>query len=83
MAKPFPNSVVEKAWARAGGKCECKRKKCNHKIPHGKSLRWESRGKETDLGWEAHHIDSNGEPVLSNCLILCMPCHKATQTYGK
>ena len=83
MAAPFPESVVKAAWDRAGGKCECNRTSHNHKTPHKKELRWGSRGSETELGWESHHVNSSGPAILSNCEILCMTCHKATQTYGK
>ena len=35
--------------------------------------------------WEAHHITAEGvggPSTLSNCQILCIPCHTLTQTYG-
>ena len=82
MATRFPDSVVLAAWQRAGGKCECKRISHGHKTPHGIRLNWGSRGKETDLGWEAHHTNANGPAILSNCEILCQPCHKKTYSYG-
>jgi len=56
----FPEDVVRRAWARAGGHCECSRKTHGH--PYGrcnKELVWENRGRETGRGaWEAHHIVS-------------------------
>ncbi|MBW2974903.1 HNH endonuclease [Candidatus Woesearchaeota archaeon] len=68
----FEEDVVKQAWERAGGKCE----KCN------KSLSWDNRGEETEDGWEAHHRDPNGPDTVSNCEILCQPCHKNTPSYG-
>ena len=79
----FPASVIEAAWRRSGGFCECNRPTHNH--PNGKcpqKLSYSLRGSELLGGWEAHHINSNGEGVLNNCEILCQPCHKKTQTYG-
>jgi 5-methylcytosine-specific restriction endonuclease McrA len=44
---------------------------------------WDARGQDASPnGWEAHHIDPAGEPVLENCRILCMECHKNTPSYG-
>ncbi len=71
MAKPFPDSVVEAAWVRSGGRCECERSSHNHGKRCPTKLNKASRGKETSMGWEAHHTNSNGEPILSNCEILC------------
>lgn len=78
----FPESVVRDAWNRSGGKCECKRKNHGHIGRCSKTLRWASRGTEGAYGWEAHHIVAGGPDTLSNCEILCQPCHKKTQTYG-
>ena len=41
------------------------------------------RGREVPGGWGAHHLDSNGSAVLSNCQSLCQACHKATWSYGR
>jgi len=89
----FPESVVKEAWKRAGGSyppapayCECKRSEHGHSGRCNKQLVWENRGKEGERGaWEAHHTvsqEKGGEPILSNCEILCLDCHKKTKTYG-
>jgi len=78
----FPDSVVRQAWNRSGGRCECKRTQHNHSGRCNRSLRWESRGKESPYGWEAHHVTAGGSDALSNCEILCQDCHKKTRTYG-
>jgi hypothetical protein len=82
VPQPFPDSVVKQAWDRSGGKCECKRTGHGHYGRCNKPLVWSKRGKEESGGWEAHHIDSNGPPTLSNCEILCIECHKKTGSYG-
>lgn len=76
----FPASVVEAAWRRAGGHCECRRSTHGHLyVRCNKQLVWANRGREDRGAWEAHHINSNGPDTLSNCEILCwQPCHKAT-----
>lgn len=79
----FSEETIRQAWDRANGKCECTRTICGHSGRCNKELRWESRGSESEYGWEAHHIDSNGPNTLSNCEILCQECHKNTQSYGK
>jgi hypothetical protein len=78
----FSDSVVKDAWNRSNGRCECTRQSCRHTGRCNKTFRWESRGAETELGWEAHHVNANGSDTLSNCEILCQTCHKATSSYG-
>lgn len=68
----FQNSVVDIAWIKANGQCE----RC------GKELLKVARGKETALGWEAHHKIAGGSDMTSNCEILCQECHKKTKSYG-
>lgn len=70
----FPDSIVDQAWENANGKCE----RC------GATLHKQSQGSESSYGWEAHHKTRAilGSDTLSNCEILCQPCHKKTQSYG-
>jgi len=79
----FSDDVVRQAWTRANGRCECERRVCSHSGRCSRPLVWEQRGKDTSNGWEAHHIVANGPDTLSNCEILCQPCHKNTYTYGR
>lgn len=83
MADAFPQSVVDQAWERSGGKCECQRSTCGHSKRCNKALYKGSRGLDSAMGWEAHHINSNGPATLSNCEILCQECHKNTGSYGR
>jgi len=78
----FSDFVVDQAWNRSGGKCECTRIRHEHNGPCNKELFKVARGKETPLGWEAHHITAGGPDTLNNCEILCQDCHKQTGTYG-
>ncbi len=83
----FSYEVVKAAWERSGGRCECGRKICGHLGRCNKALTWRARGCDDDPGgWEAHHktaVASGGPDTLSNCEILCIPCHKNTRTYGR
>jgi len=84
----FSETVVKKAWERAGGKCECLRKTCGHLNGRcGKVLVCQNRGKDGERGaWEAHHKTAHaigGADTLSNCEILCVDCHKNTRSYGR
>lgn len=78
----FPDSVVEAAWKRADGCCECRRRTHNHPyVRCYKELVWENRGREERGKWEAHHrtsVDAGGDDTLSNCEILCWDCHSRT-----
>jgi len=81
----FPSSVVEAAWKRSGGLCECRRERHTYHTGRcNKQLGWENRGKDGYRGcWEAHHINAGGPDTLSNCEILCCQCHKDTGSYGR
>lgn len=83
----FSDEVVKAAWKRAGGKCECERKTCGHGSRCDKPLSWNQRGNDNSAyGWETHHKVAQakgGLDTLSNCQILCMECHKNTQSYGR
>jgi hypothetical protein len=75
----FSDEVVEKAWRRADGKCECRRKSHGHSyIRCNKQLAWNNRGREGRGKWETHHRSSGGGDGLSNCEILCWDCHSRT-----
>jgi len=76
----FSQDVVERAWRRAGGKCECRRRTHGHSyVRCNKQLVWSNRGREGRGKWEAHHVSVSGGDTLSNCQILCWePCHKWT-----
>ena len=83
----FSDKVVEEAWKRSGGHCECKREHCGHGARCNKQLVWDNRGRDGARGaWEAHHITSSnneGPDILSNCEIICIECHKNTRSYGR
>jgi len=74
----FPESVVQQAWQRAGGKCECQRTTHGHTGRCNKQLVRENRGREGKGKWEAHHRVRGGGDTLSNCEILCWDCHSKT-----
>jgi len=78
----FPDEVVEQAWARAEGRCECRRITHEHSYARcNKELVKENRGREGRGAWEAHHKisqEAGGEPILSNCEIMCWDCHSKT-----
>ncbi len=77
MAEPFPEDVKLNACKRAGYKCECDRVTCNaHSTLHCP----QTFRSYTDA--EYHHINRNGPPILSNCQVLCHPCHVNTGSYG-
>ena len=73
----FPENVVEQAWKRAGGKCECKRWTHKHNVVRcGQELVFANRGKKGQGRWEAHRISHTDGDTLSNYEILCAYCYK-------
>ena len=78
----FSQTVVDDAWARSGGYCECRRRSHEHHyVRCNKQLVYGNRGREGRGCWEANHrhrVESGGSDALSNCEILCWDCHAAT-----
>jgi len=75
----FSDEVVRRAWSRAKGCCECRRKTHGH--PYGrcnKQLVLANNGRTGRGAWEAHHRVRGGSDTLSNCEILCWDCHSKT-----
>jgi hypothetical protein len=73
----FTDYVLQQAWKRAGGKCECRRWTHNHSVVKcGKELVLANRGKEGPGRWEVRRIDKAVGDTLSNCEILCADCYK-------
>jgi len=70
----IPQGEVNKAWDRAGGKCECALDGHGHDGAHGVTLNYMMQGGMNPIGWEAVPIDPQGEPVADNCLIICRTC---------
>lgn len=77
MATPFPQLVVEEAWKRSNGICECENDGHGHSGRCTQRLVWMVRGGKQKASWEAHAIDPDGERTLENCRLMCMACHKA------
>jgi 5-methylcytosine-specific restriction endonuclease McrA len=72
----FSQETKDKAYRRAGGKCECRRSGCGHT----------GRCNTTLNRWHAHHIvsqNAGGSDGLENCEALCIPCHENTRSYGR
>jgi hypothetical protein len=72
-------SVVDQAWARSGGRCECTNSDHGHSKRCGRELLRDRRGAEPSYRWEAHKKVADGEDNLSNCEILCHECFKQTR----
>lgn len=76
----FSEATKQAALNRAAGQCECRRMSCTE---HPRSYRC-----PTTLvtgRYEFHHVtavSSGGSDALSNCEVLCRPCHTQTQSYG-
>ena len=75
----FSDAIIEQAWLRSDGKCECERAthknwgKCNTLVI--KSSRGDGH---KILGWETHSKSGLYLNSPSDCEIFCWNCHKAT-----
>lgn len=74
----FSEETKNKAYQRAGGKCECTMKCSHHSVSRCDA---QLRGE-----WHAHHrtaIAAGGDDSLGNCIAMCVTCHRNTGTYGQ
>ncbi len=80
MGEQFPESIIEQAWVRSGGKCECDETGHEHTGKHNRMVLKTFHGdRHSDYGWEAHSVSGLHLDSLSDCKIYCWnPCHKAT-----
>lgn len=73
----FPDSIIQEAWKRAGGVCECKRFEHNHaNYRCSNVISLSEQGKSNERGWDVHHVEKGAGDTLENCEILCWFCHK-------
>jgi len=73
----FADAVIDEAWRRAEGRCECGVLGHRHLAGCRKLLLRASRDRETPMGWVADVVDPQGRAVPGNCRILCCDCHRA------
>ena len=76
----FSEALIEKAWARSGGICECERAEHNHKGRCRNPLIKSHRGdRYSYFAWEAHSKSGYYLDSLDDCEILCWePCYTST-----
>ena len=71
--------VVDQAWARSGGQCECTTPSHGHSERCSHKLLRERRGADPHYWWQAHKKVTGSDDTLNNCEILCHGCFKQTQ----
>lgn len=73
----FSETIIQEAWQRAGGVCECKRFEhdhANYRCSNTVSL--SERDTQNPGAWVVHHLEKGAGDSLDNCEILCGYCHK-------
>jgi len=75
----FSDSVVDQAWIRSDGRCECTDTGHGHSERCCRELLRDRRGSEPSCWWEAHKKVAGGDDTLSNCEILCQECSRQTR----
>ena len=80
MVDQFSESLVERAWQRSGGRCECEKTSHGHIGRCDQMLLKTFRGdRNSGYGWEAHSISKQHLNELSDIEILCWnPCYRLT-----
>lgn len=70
----FHIGVIEQAWQRSGGRCECAKINHSHPSKCNKVLVRANRGREGPGRWEAYSVSSFDRTSTSDCKILCWNC---------
>ena len=80
MSDQYSERLVERAWQRSGGQCECERKAHGHIGRCNKMLLKSYRSDQSSAyGWEVYSISGQHLDSMSDIEILCWdPCYKAT-----
>jgi hypothetical protein len=75
----FSDEIVEQAWKRSGGTCECENENHGHTGRCGKTLLRAFRSDRFSyFGWEVHSKSGQYMDSLDDCEILCIdPCYIA------
>ena len=88
MAGEYSDDIVEKAWRRSRGHCECKRATHGHISICSRFLLKGHRGDRNSIfGWDTYSVSGEHLDDVSDCEILCLrkgtwlgkvtpPCHK-------
>jgi hypothetical protein len=74
----FSSSIVQQAWTRSGGRCECTSGSHQHASRCGRALVWERRTGENKPGaWVADSKSGRFSPEAADCEIVCWTCYTA------
>jgi hypothetical protein len=74
----FSDDVKRVAFRRSGGQCECTRKEHRHSGRCPAKLTMDTA--------QFHHVtavSAGGSDGASNCEVLCLTCHKGTDSFGR
>ena len=71
---PFSEAIIQAAWTRSAGICECSDIVHGHAQRCSTRLLWTLQGGELGGGWQAVRKASWGTDVLANCEIRCVKC---------
>ncbi|MFZ5596625.1 MAG: hypothetical protein ACOY31_06395 [Bacillota bacterium] len=77
MNNPIPEYIIEQAFYRSGGRCECNNASHGHDGKCSALILKAMRGITGTGGWDARLVDPDGPAAPENLLILCSNCCKA------
>lgn len=74
-------AVLQGAWRRAGGRCECTQSGHGHEGRCNADLNWGLRGSSMDGGWDSL-TRTGATDSLANITIVCMDCKRKGRGVG-
>ena len=74
----FSNAVVQEAWVRSAGRCECVRGSHQHSGRCNRPLLWERRSESGPGGWVADSKSGLFQKGVTDCEIICWYCNANT-----
>ncbi len=78
----FPSAIIQGAWRRTGGKCECSFSVHGHGPKCNKVLQWHLQNSSAEGGWFAVEKSPGAPPNLNNCIIMCNECKRMGRGVG-
>lgn len=78
MGEYIPADVDQEVRRRSGGRCECTMGRCTHEGAPSRCKKTLNAGQG-----EIHRIDRSKPHTASNCILLCVECHRNTPSYGR
>jgi hypothetical protein len=78
MSGQVSRNIIDEAWKRSGGYCECTLTSHDHEGRCKKLICKFFRGEADELGWEVHSLSGKPLDDISDNIVMCSGCFSQT-----